>query len=121
MKRNPIIPFALIAVLGILAMIVFSVVGLDQQKKIETAEEGGEQTEEAVNSDPEEIVQSCIGCHGGDLEGGSGPSLQDVGSKYSEEEILDIINNGIEGTAMPGGLVPAEEAEILAAWLAEKQ
>ncbi|WP_186575762.1 cytochrome c550 [Aquibacillus kalidii] len=120
MKRNPVIPFAIIAVLGILAMIVLSIVGLDQQDKIAN---GDEHQEDTVSSDPEEIVQSCIGCHGTDLGGGSGgqPSLQKVGSKYSEEEILDIINNGIEGTAMMGGIVPPEEAEVLAKWLAEKK
>ncbi|WP_226036926.1 cytochrome c550 [Aquibacillus saliphilus] len=123
MKRNPVIPYAIIAVLGILTMIVLSIVGLNQQEGIEqAAENGGEQSEEGAVSDPEEIAQSCIGCHGGNLEGGgSAPSLQQVGSKYSEEEIHDIILNGIEGTAMPGGLVSGEEAEALASWLAEKQ
>ncbi|WP_058307424.1 cytochrome c550 [Gracilibacillus massiliensis] len=118
MKRNPIIPFALIAVLGILAMIIFSVVGLNEQEKIANPDEGGE---EVTIEDAEEISQSCIGCHGGDLEGGSGPSLQDVGSKYSQEEVYDIIVNGIEGTSMPGGVVTNEEAEVLAEWLVEGQ
>ncbi len=119
MKKNPIIPFALIAVLGILAMIIFSVIGLNEQDKIANPDEGG--GEELTIEDAEAISQSCIGCHGGDLEGGSGPSLQDVGSKYSQEEVHDIIMNGIEGTSMPGGLVSNEEAEILAQWLVEEQ
>ncbi|MRH43098.1 cytochrome c [Aquibacillus halophilus] len=122
MKRNPVIPYAIIAVLGILTMIVLSIVGLNQQQQIEqAAENGGEQTEEGQVMEPEEIAQSCIGCHGGDLAGGSAPGLQNVGSKYTQEEIHDIIINGIEGTAMPGGLVTGEEAEALAAWLAEKK
>lgn len=125
MKRNPVIPYAIIAVLGILAMIILSVVGLDQQEKIEMAHEnGGEQAEGGEVREPEAIAQSCIGCHGTDLAGGgSAPSLQQVGSKYTEEEILDIIKNGIPGTSMPS-MVPAisnEEAEVLAAWLAEKK
>ncbi|KAB8128607.1 cytochrome c [Gracilibacillus oryzae] len=111
MKKNPVIPFALIAVLGILAMIVLSVAGLDQQEKI--ANGGGE----TVEADPEALAQNCIGCHGGDLEGASGPSLQNIGDKYSVEEVQDIIVNGIEGTAMPAGLVSTEEAAILAEWL----
>ncbi len=117
MKKNPVIPFALIAVLGILAMVILSVQGLNQQEEI--ANGGGEE----VALDPEAIAQNCIGCHGGDLEGveGSGPSLQKIGSKYSEEEINEIIMNGIEGTAMPGGLVSSEEAQVLAEWLAQKQ
>lgn len=115
MRKNPVIPFALIGVLGILAVIILSNVGLNEQEKIANPEEGGE----TVEADPEALVQSCIGCHGGDLEGtSSAPGLQDVGSKYSQEEIQDIINNGIEGTAMPGGLVTTDEAEVLAEWLA---
>ncbi|SER17530.1 cytochrome c550 [Gracilibacillus ureilyticus] len=113
MKKNPVIPFALIAVLGIVAMIVLSVIGLDEQDRIANGGEEGE----TVNTDPEAIAQSCIGCHGGDLEGASAPSLQNLESKYSVEEVEDIINNGIEGTAMQGGIVPSEEAAILAEWL----
>ncbi|QDP40631.1 cytochrome c550 [Radiobacillus deserti] len=121
MKKNPVIPYALIAVLGILAMIVLSFVGLDQQDEIANS---GEQTEgEATASDPEAVFQNtCAGCHGADLSGGAGgaPSLQEVGSKYSQEEIQDIIMNG-KGTGMPAGLVDAEQAEAIAAWLAEKK
>ena len=50
---------------------------------------------------------------------GNTPALNDIGSRFSEEEILDIIVNG-QGN-MPGGLVKGEEAEALAAWLAEKK
>ncbi|ENH97494.1 cytochrome c-550 [Gracilibacillus halophilus YIM-C55.5] len=117
MKKNPIIPFAMIAVIGIVAMIVLSQYGLNHQQAQNA--EGGE--EETVEQDPEAIAQNCIGCHGGDLEGGTGPSLQDVGSKYSQEEIYDIIMNGIQGTQMPGGLVSDGEAEVLSKWLAEKK
>ncbi|WP_138415752.1 cytochrome c550 [Aquibacillus sediminis] len=119
MKRNPVIPYAMIAVLGILAMIILSVIGLNQQEEI--AQGDGEQTEEAVSS-PEEIAQaSCVSCHGGNLEGDFGPDLTTIGSKYTEEELLDIILNGIEGTSMPGGTAQGEDAEVLAEWLAEQK
>ncbi|WP_077621481.1 cytochrome c550 [Sediminibacillus massiliensis] len=126
MKRNPVIPYAIIAVLGILTMIVLSIVGLDQFQEIEQAgEEGGQQEESAEGGDPgdpEAIFQNnCASCHGADLSGGAGPNLQEVGSRYSQEEIHEIIMNGIEGTAMPGGLVSEEEANSLAEWLAEHQ
>lgn len=64
--------------------------------------------------------QKCISCHGGNLEGqGNFPALNDVGSRLSEEEILTII---LEGRgAMPGGIIQGEEAEAVAAWLAEKK
>jgi len=40
-----------------------------------------------------------------------------VGAKYSEEEILAIIEKG--RGQMPGGLVKGDEAKNLAAWLAD--
>ncbi|MFD1018782.1 cytochrome c550 [Thalassobacillus hwangdonensis] len=117
MRRNPLIPFGIIAVLGILTMFVLGWVGTSQHEAIQN---GGEETEQA-SSNPEDIFQNnCSSCHGADLSGANGPSLKTIGSKYSKDEIQDIIING-KGQAMPAGLVPAEEASILAEWLAEKK
>lgn len=92
---------------------------------------GGDKTEETPDATPdtgetasvdvEAIVnKSCIACHGGDLEGGSGPGLNDVGARLSEAEILDIIENGQGG--MPGGLIKDDaEAAAVAEWLSEKK
>ncbi|MED1603106.1 cytochrome c [Alkalihalophilus marmarensis] len=57
--------------------------------------------------------QSCIACHGGDLQGASGPGLEGTG--LSAAEIEDIIHNG-QG-AMPAQNLEDEEAANLAAWL----
>ncbi|MCU7556309.1 cytochrome c551 [Macrococcus capreoli] len=62
---------------------------------------------------------SCIGCHGKDLEGGSEPNLTKVGSKYSEQEILKIIQNG-KG-AMPKNLVEGKDAENIAKYLSKQK
>jgi alcohol dehydrogenase (cytochrome c) len=62
---------------------------------------------------------SCMSCHGGNLEGGAGPDLRHVGVSMSEEEILNQIVNG--GGRMPGGLVDKDQAEILAKWLSQKK
>ncbi|SDN08699.1 cytochrome c550 [Sediminibacillus halophilus] len=127
MKRNPVIPFAIIAVLGILTMIVLSVVGLNQYEDIQQAGEEGSQQEEsgegggeeAASDDPEAIFQNnCASCHGGDLSGGAGPNLQEVGGRYSKDEIHEIIMNGTDG-GMPAGLVSDSEADLLAQWLSE--
>ncbi|MCA1021409.1 c-type cytochrome [Halobacillus litoralis] len=122
MRKNPVIPFAIIAVLGIVAMIIVSSAGINQREAIESEEEGGgEQTEETASADPEEMYQNkCSSCHGGDLSGGAGPNLQEVGSRYSAEEIQDIIING-KGSQMPPGLYTGEQAAQLAEWLAEKK
>ena len=125
MKKNAVIPYAIIAVLGIVTVILISFLRASQRDDIQQAEEGGEEAteeteENATSDDPEEIFESnCASCHGGDLSGGAGPDLTSVGSDHSEEEIEDIIING-QGS-MPPGLVPDEEAAILAGWLAEKQ
>lgn len=63
--------------------------------------------------------QSCAACHGANLEGAVGPDLQTVGSRLSKDDILNILQNG--RGQMPGGLVKGEDAETLAAWLADKK
>ncbi|MBO1511719.1 cytochrome c551 [Metabacillus bambusae] len=86
---------------------------------------GGEEPKEEAkgtteaSGDAETIVQqSCIGCHGENLEGKNGPNLQEVGAKYEKEEIKEILINGRGG--MPGVLQDAD-AEVVATWLAEKK
>ncbi|MGD6853650.1 cytochrome c550 [Bacillus infantis] len=118
MNRNPLIPFLLIAVLGIGAMFLVSFKGLGDAKDLAAEQEGGgeEQTEE-VAANPEDIYkQSCIGCHGDQYQGGVGPALTGVGDRYSQDEIADIVVNG-KGS-MPPGLVPQEKAGEMAEWLA---
>lgn len=88
---------------------------------------GGDSTEESApvdsgdvaSVDAEAVVnQKCISCHGNNLEGqGNFPALNDVGSRLSEQEILSVILEG-KG-AMPGGIIEGDEAEAVAAWLAE--
>jgi len=59
--------------------------------------------------------KSCATCHGGDLSGGAGPSLENIASKYSEDDIKNIINNGT-GTMFPVNL-PDDDIEELVEWL----
>ncbi|WP_163970022.1 cytochrome c550 [Oceanobacillus halotolerans] len=124
MKRNPVIPYAIIALIGILLVIGVSFIGLDQRDTLQNEEEGGaEQQDDAQEGetadDPEAIYESnCASCHGGDLSGGGGPALTEVGSNRSKDEIQDIIINGTDG-GMPAGMATNEEAEVLADWLSE--
>ncbi|MCT2537372.1 c-type cytochrome [Aquibacillus koreensis] len=53
-------------------------------------------------------ANSCIQCHGGNLEGASGPSL--IGIDYSVDEIKDIAVNGIGD--MPAGQFDGTEEEL---------
>jgi cytochrome c551 len=63
--------------------------------------------------------QKCSGCHGGDLTGGMGPNLTKVGSKYSKDDIMNIIKNG-KGQ-MPPNVVSGDDANQVAQWLAAKK
>lgn len=123
MNRH-ILPFAIIAIVGIFAAVIVYYIGVSQREDIRLAEENGEEVVEEnggeTTTDAESIyASSCASCHGADLTGGVGPDLTTVGSKLSKEEIEDIINNGIG--SMPPGLVGPEEATVLAEWLSEKQ
>lgn len=125
MKKNPVIPYAIIAVVGILLVIVVSGVGIGQRTDI--ADEGNEaETDEQASDegetsdDPEEIFEnSCASCHGDDLSGGAGPDLTEVGNRHSEDEIHDIAVNGTG--SMPPGMATEDEADVLAEWLSQKQ
>ncbi|AFC27437.1 cytochrome c class I [Paenibacillus mucilaginosus 3016] len=67
--------------------------------------------------------QRCLSCHGGALEGKVGPStnLQQVGGRFTKEQIAAQIARG--GGGMPGfqDKLSAEEIEGLSAWLAGKK
>ncbi|MFZ3588182.1 cytochrome c550 [Bacillus sp. DJP31] len=118
MNRNPLIPFALIAILGIGLMFLISFVGVDNMDEIAKGEEGGGET--AAPAAPEELyAANCLGCHGDQLQGVVGPALAKIGSEYDAEHIQGVILNG-QGT-MPAQGLNAEQAKSLAAWLAEKK
>ncbi|GLO66429.1 MULTISPECIES: menaquinol-cytochrome c reductase cytochrome b/c subunit [Oceanobacillus] len=51
---------------------------------------------------------SCLSCHGGELEGGAGPAL--VGIDYSKEEIMTIATDGIG--SMPADQFQGSEEEL---------
>lgn len=126
MKRNPVIPFGIIAVVGILAVIIISFVGVDQRAdrmaeengEPEQSEEGGGEGGETA-SDPQAIYDAnCMSCHGADMSGGMGPDLTTVGQNYSADEIVDIIQNGT-GSMPAQTQVSEEESTALAEWLVE--
>jgi mono/diheme cytochrome c family protein len=62
--------------------------------------------------------QSCISCHGGNLEGGVGPALTKVGGSMTETQIVKQIAKG--GGVMPAfkGTLKDDQIANLAKWLA---
>ncbi|CAM3950073.1 cytochrome c550 [Lederbergia lenta] len=116
MKRNAIVPYILIMVLGLGLIFFLGIKGIGDSKEIAKEQDGGTQ-EETVAFEPEEFANTtCITCHGENLEGAGAPSLHGTG--LSEDEIADILVNGTDG-GMPGGLVNPENVEEMAAWIAE--
>jgi cytochrome c551 len=67
--------------------------------------------------------QSCQSCHGANLEGGTGPDLQHVGSRLSEADIEHRIASG--GGAMPAfrslHILTDDQIRKMAEWLATKK
>lgn len=80
-------------------------------------DEGGGET---TSAGAEQIyAQNCSSCHGENLEGSNGPKLDNVGSRLSKDEILDMIKNG--GSGMPPNIISGDDADQVADWLAEKK
>ncbi|WP_211749654.1 cytochrome c [Paenibacillus sp. Marseille-Q4541] len=103
-------------------VLMFTVPGRDH----EAAEEAGpvmpQVTLDAASAE-EKAKASCITCHGNQLEGGVGPSLQTVGAELNAEQIYKTITKGKGGGKMPAfeGKLSEEEIANLALWLAEKK
>lgn len=104
---------------GFSIVLLLGACGGSEEETGGNAETGDEQ---AAVDDGKAIYRSasCFSCHGVELEGASGPNLQEVGARLSEDEIRTVI---VEGTdVMPGGLVEnPKELDALAAWLSKQQ
>lgn len=125
MKRNPVVPYGIIAVVGILAIIIVAYMGVGQREDILAEQEGGAETEQAVEggetaAEPDALYEAnCSSCHGADLSGGMGPALTGLGSNMTAEEVSNIIQNGTGAMPAQSQLSP-EEATAIADWLIEE-
>lgn len=122
MNRNPVIPFIVIMVFGIVLIFGLSFKGLSDSKQ--TAKNQGGTTTSTTDSsstasvDPQGIYKStCIGCHGDQYQGVVGPSLKGIGKKLTVAQIKQIITHG-KGP-MPPNLVPENEADAMAKWVSQ--
>lgn len=66
---------------------------------------------------------NCVSCHGSDLQGRVGPNtnLQQVGSRMSEQDIVQQLQQGDESMPAFKDRLTEEEIAGLAAWLAGKK
>ncbi|PLS08448.1 c-type cytochrome [Neobacillus cucumis] len=100
---------------GLLVFLLFFYEG-PQKQATNTAQDKGTSSADKA----EQIVSSnCVTCHGQNLQGGAGPNLTKIGSKYSQSEIENIINHG--RNAMPSGVISPDQAKVVAEWLAQKK
>lgn len=65
--------------------------------------------------------KSCLSCHAADLSGKVGPSLQEIGSKLSKEEIVERITMGRGGMPSFKSRLSEQDIEALGSWLADKK
>jgi cytochrome c551 len=85
---------------------------------------GAKQDAEPVGqvTQPEAVYkQSCISCHGADLQGISGPNLQKIGAKLDAAAIEAIIRNGKGAMPSMARGLSDEQIGALATWLAAKK
>ncbi|GAF11988.1 cytochrome c551 [Bacillus sp. JCM 19046] len=121
MKGRPLIPFAFIALLGIVLMVVFSAIG--QQERAGRDEEGEEAPEAPEITDAIEygqgiVEQSCISCHANDLGGTDiAPAINNLSGQLSEDEIVDIVTNGQGGMPEFGSSLHPDEIDAIAEYL----
>lgn len=67
------------------------------------------------------VKANCISCHGDQLQGGAGPSLQQEGASHDAPQIYSIVTKGRgQMPSFKDRLAPEEIANV-ALWLAEKK
>ncbi|MCU6793103.1 MULTISPECIES: cytochrome c [Paenibacillus] len=79
--------------------------------------------EAPMNAQAAETIykQSCIACHGTDLEGKMGPNLQKIGGKMTDQQLFKLVQNGRGGMPAFKSSLKDEDIANVARWLAEKK
>ncbi|TDL53824.1 cytochrome c [Paenibacillus dendritiformis] len=85
--------------------------GTDRQGREAGAAAPGEATAMTI------YKKQCLSCHAADLSGRVGPSLQEIGSKMSEQQLIDTIQDGTKGMPAFKKVLRADEIETLGQWL----
>lgn len=116
---NPIKVFLSIFAAGLFLAVILGIIGVNQPTDIAGEDPdavNGEETPGAL-ADMPSTLEGCLGCHGGQLEGASGPALLDL--NLSQDDIIAILKEG--PGIMPSYEDTMSEAELeeIAAYLVE--
>ncbi|GIP26133.1 hypothetical protein J23TS9_12630 [Paenibacillus sp. J23TS9] len=65
--------------------------------------------------------KSCLSCHAADLSGIVGPSLKEIGSKLTKEEIVERMTMGRGGMPSFKSRLSEQDIDTLGSWLADKK
>ncbi|MFS0786295.1 cytochrome c [Shouchella sp. 1P09AA] len=118
MKGRPLIPFAIIALLGIVLMVAMSAIGVDQRASMDEEEEEPVEIGDPVEYGQGIVESSCISCHANDLGGtASAPAINDLEGELSHDEIVDIVTNGQGNMPAFGSSLQPEEIDAVADYL----
>ncbi|GGG85813.1 cytochrome c-550 [Paenibacillus radicis (ex Gao et al. 2016)] len=109
--------FVICLLAGVLLLSACGAPGANNTDATKTSSNG----EQSAGPSDEQLIykKKCISCHGVDLQGRAGPSLQNVGSRLTEEEIFDIVANGRKGMPKFEKRLSEEEIHNLSRWLSE--
>lgn len=66
-------------------------------------------------------TNSCLACHGDELQGVVGPALSNIGGTLSKEEIYHVISEGRGGMPAFGQQLSEDELITITTWLASKE
>lgn len=119
--KNPLIPFGVTMILGVVLMFIISFYGASQLgSQAKGKAQQPPSTSTPSNANPKQIFEGhCATCHGKNLQGKIGPNLQHIGGKWSKKQILHQINNG--GGGMPANVIQGQDAQKVATWLSKKK
>lgn len=115
MKGQPLIPFLLIAVAGLFLMLILAFIGLGQPGEEEEENGNGDDSDDPVEVAEAIYEESCLSCHGDNMEGAAGPPI----AGHDTDAVLTAIEEG--PGSMPADLVSGEEAELVADYVSQAE
>lgn len=116
---NPIKVFLSIFAAGLFLAVILGIIGVNQPTDIAGEDPDATNAEETPGAlaDMPSALGGCLDCHGGELEGGAGPSLLDL--DLSEADIIAVLKEGPGIMPSYEDTMSEEELEEIAAYLVE--